>query len=240
MHYQPIVNLTTSEVVGFEALMRWHHPERGWVPPDVFIPLAEKSDLIIELGDFALHEATTAASGWNLTDERFVTVNVSASQFSVPNLGPFIEKVLSESVLSPAQLVFEITEGVALRDVAETMRTLGYLRRRGVGVALDDFGTGHASFAYLVDLQPTIIKIDKSFVSPNRADVRNAIVLEAIVSLGHDLKTTMLAEGIETPEQLARLRGLGCELGQGYLFSPAVPASEVPGQIGHRRPEFIS
>ena len=240
MHYQPIVNLTTSEIVGFEALMRWNHPERGWVPPDVFIPLAEKSDLIVELGQFALREATAAASGWNLTDECFVTVNVSASQLSVPNLGPFIEKVLSESGVSPSQLVLEITESVALRDVAETMRTLGYLRRRGVGVALDDFGTGHASLSYLADLQPTIIKIDKSFVNLKWGNIRNAIVLEAIVALGHSLKTTMLAEGIETTEQLARMRGLGCELGQGYLFSPAVPASEVPGQFGQRWPEFSS
>ena len=240
MHYQPIVNLTSSEVVGFEALMRWRHAERGWIPPNVFIPLAEKSDLIIELGAFALHEATAAARGWSLDDQYFVTVNVSAGQFSVPGLGPFIEKVLSESGLSPAQLVLEITESVAMDDVPKTMRTLAFLRRRGVGLAIDDFGTGHASFSYLVDLQPVIIKIDRSFISPKRASIRNDIVLEAIVSLGHNLKTTMLAEGVETPAQLARLRQLGCELGQGYLFSPAVPVSEVPGQLRERRLESIS
>lgn len=240
MHYQPIVNLTSSEVVGFEALMRWRHAERGWIPPNVFIPLAEKSDLIIELGAFALREATAAACGWNIDEECFVTVNVSASQFGVPSLGPFIENVLSESGLSPSQLVLEITESAALDDMSKTIRTLAYLRRRGVGLAIDDFGTGHASLSYLVDLQPVIIKIDRSFVSPKRASIRNDIVLEAIVSLGHNLKTTMLAEGVETPAQLARLRQLGCELGQGYLFSPAVPASEVPGQLRERRLESIS
>lgn len=240
MHYQPIVNLATFEIVGFEALMRWNHPDRGWVPPDVFIPLAEKSDLIVELGDFALREAVTAAGGWNLTDESFITVNVSAHQFSVPGLAATIETALAKSGLSPSQLVLEITESVALRDVAGTMRTLEYLRRRGVGVALDDFGTGHASLSYLVDLQPTIIKIDKSFVNPRRTSVRNDIVLEAILFLGHNLKTMMLAEGIETPEHLERLRGLGCQMGQGYLFSPAVPASQVPGQLGHRWLESIA
>ena len=239
MHYQPIVNLATSKVVGFEALMRWRHGERGWVPPNVFIPLAEKSDLIVELGSFALREATAAASTWNLDDRCFVTVNVSARQFGAPGLAGTIETALAKSGLSPSQLVLEITESVAMDDVSKTMRTLEYLRRRGVGVAIDDFGTGHSSLSYLVDLKPTIIKIDRSFINPSRASVRNDIVLEAILSLGHNLKVTMLAEGIETPEHLARLRRLGCELGQGYLFSPAVPASDVPGQLGERRLESI-
>jgi EAL domain-containing protein (putative c-di-GMP-specific phosphodiesterase class I) len=240
MHYQTIVNLTASNVVGFEALMRWNHSERGWVSPDVFIPLAEKSDLIIELGDFALREAVTAASGWNLSPGSFITVNVSARQLACRGFAPFVETTLAGSGLSPSQLVLEITERAALSDVDATMRTLEHLQRRGVGVALDDFGTGHASLSYLVDLKPTIIKIDKSFVNPERANVRNDIVLEAIVALGNELKVAMIAEGIETPAQLARLHGLGCQLGQGYLFSPAVPASSVPGHLGERRLESIS
>jgi EAL domain-containing protein (putative c-di-GMP-specific phosphodiesterase class I) len=240
MHYQPIVNLATSDVVGFEALMRWNHSERGWVPPDVFIPLAEKGDLIIELGDFALREAVAAASGWNLSSGSFIAVNVSARQLVSRGFAPFIETTLAGSGLSPSQLVLEITERAALSDLDATMRTLEHLRRRGVGVALDDFGTGHASLSYLVDLQPTIIKIDKSFVNPKRPSVRNDIVLEMIVALGSNLKVAMIAEGIETPAHLARLRQLGCELGQGYLFSAAVPSSEVPGQLEERRLESIS
>lgn len=235
MHYQPIVNLTTSEIVGFEALMRWHHPEREWVPPDMFIALAEKSDLVIDLGDFAIREAVAAAGGWNLTDECFITVNVSAHQFRAPGLAATIETALKQSGLAPSQLVLEITESVALDDLSTTMRTLGHLRRRGVGVALDDFGTGHASLSYLVDLQPTMLKIDKSFVNPPPPSIRNDIVLESIIVLGRNLRVAMIAEGIETPTQLARLRQLGCEFGQGYLFSPAVPASEVPDQLGERR-----
>ena len=127
-----------------------------------------------------------------------------------------------------------------LLDVAGTMRTLEHLRRRGIGVALDDFGTGHASLSYLVDRQPTIIKIDESFVNPTRASVRSDLVLEAILYLGHNLKAMMLAEGIETPAQLARRRGLGCQMGQGYLFSPAPPASQVSVQIKERRLQFIA
>lgn len=240
MHYQPIVNLATSEVVGFESLMRWPHPERGWIPPDVFIPLAEQSDLIIELGAFALREATTAASGWNLDDECFVTVNVSANQFGDPNLAATVEAALEESGLASSQLVLEITESATLRDVGETMRTLGHLRRRGVGIALDDYGTGHASLSYLMDLQPTMLKIDKSFVNLKWASARNDMVLEAVVALANNLKVATIGEGIETPEQLERMRDLGCQMGQGYLFSPAVPASEVPGQLAERRLESAS
>ena len=240
MHYQPIVDLATSEIAGFEALMRWSHPERGWIPPDVFIPLAEQSDLIIELGDFALREATTAASGWNRDDECFVTVNVSARQFSDPGLVDTIKTALKQSGLAPSQLVLEITESAALSDVGEAMRTLGHLRRRGVGIALDDYGTGHASLSYLVNLQPTILKIDKSFVDLKWAGVRDDLVLEAIVALSSRLKVATIAEGIETPAQLERMCDVGCQKGQGYLFSSAVPASEVPRQLRRSRPESVA
>ncbi len=240
MHYQPIVDLATSEVVGFEALMRWDHPERGWVPPDVFIPLAEQSDLIVDLGAFALREATTAASGWNRDDECFVTVNVSARQFSDPGLVDTIKTALGQSGLVPSRLVLEITESATLRNVGEAMRTIGHLRRRGIGIALDDYGTGYSSLSYLVNLQPTMLKIDKSFVDLKWAGVRDDLVLEAVVALADNLKVVTIAEGIETPEHLERMRQLGCQMGQGYLFSPAVPASEVPGQLRRNRPESVA
>lgn len=240
MHYQPIVDLASSKVVGFEALMRWHQAERGWIPPDFFIPVAEKSDLIVDLGAFALREATTAASRWNLDDECFVTVNVSARQFRDPQLESTIENVLNESGLSPLRLVLEVTEGAAMDDMHKTARTLANLRRRGVQIAIDDFGAGHASFSYLVDLQPAIIKIDKCFVNPEHASRRNDIVLEAIVALGHNLNATMLVEGVETPTHRARLQSLGCELGQGYFFSPAVPASVALGRLKELKLEFIA
>ncbi len=235
MHYQPIVDLTVTGVVGFEALMRWEHPERGWVPPAVFIPLAEQSDLILELGAFALHEAVAAAGTW-LPDapdaaRPYVTVNLSAHQFRDPSLVSMIEKVLETSGLSPQRLIIEITESVTLLYIAETLSVMEDLNRLGIGFALDDFGTGYSSLSYLALMRPRIIKIDQSFVSPTLESVRNDTLLEAIVTLGHNLDMTMLAEGIETRAQLQRLQGLGCELGQGFLFSRAVPARYVAAML---------
>jgi diguanylate cyclase (GGDEF)-like protein/PAS domain S-box-containing protein len=231
MHYQPIVNLSSRELVGFEALMRWRHPERGMVPPNVFIPLAEQSDLILDLGSFALHEAVTAASSWTRrgdeTSKPFITVNLSAQQFQDLDLVPMIESTLQTSGLDPRRLVLEITESMTLLNVSETMNVMERLIQLGVGFALDDYGTGYSSLSYLALLRPRIIKIDESFVSPTTESVRNDTLLEAIVALGNKLNMTMIAEGIETDAQLDRLRQLGCELGQGFLFSPAVPAASA-------------
>jgi diguanylate cyclase (GGDEF)-like protein/PAS domain S-box-containing protein len=231
MHYQPIVDLTSSAVVGFETLMRWHHHERGWVPPSVFIPLAEKSNLIMDLGTFALREAVVAASTWEkkgtCAAAPFVTVNFSASQFHNPGLVTMIKEVLDEFELAPERLVIEITEGAVLHDVTATMNVMAQLNQLGVSVALDDFGTGFSSLSYLVLLHPRFIKIDQSFVRPKNESVHNDTLLETIISLGSKLDMIVLGEGIETKAQLERLRLLGCELGQGFLFSPAVPDGEI-------------
>jgi diguanylate cyclase (GGDEF)-like protein/PAS domain S-box-containing protein len=237
MHYQPIVNLSTNDVVGFEALMRWQHPDQGLVSPNVFIPLAEESDLILELGFFALHEAVAQASTWmgagGESGQPFVTVNLSAHQFHDLGLVPMIESALQSSGLAPENLVLEITESVTLHNVAETMSVMGRLIHLGIGFALDDFGTGYSSLSYLALLRPRIIKIDQSFVSPASESIRNDTLLEAIVTLGNKLNMTMIAEGIETKAQLERLRFLGCELGQGFYFSPAVPANNVAAMLAH-------
>jgi EAL domain-containing protein (putative c-di-GMP-specific phosphodiesterase class I) len=226
MHYQPIFDLATAEIVGYEALMRWHHPEHGWVAPSEFIPLAEQSGMILELGDLALRAATTDASSWpasGTTGERpFVTVNLSASQFHDPRLVATIEGVLATSAIASARLVIEITEGVLLSDTSETTNVLGRLHEIGVHFALDDFGTGFSSLSYLALLHPRIIKIDQSFVRLARPSSRNDALLETIISLGDKLGITTLAEGIETVAQYRHLRRLGCGLGQGFLFSPAV------------------
>jgi diguanylate cyclase (GGDEF)-like protein/PAS domain S-box-containing protein len=236
MHYQPIVDLTTTEIVGFEALMRWQHPERGWVPPDVFIPLAEQSDLIIELGSFALREAVRAASSWERIGGQaswpYVTVNLSARQFHDPGLISMTEDILRTGGLAPERLIFEITESLAVLNVPDALSVIEEFHRLGIGIALDDFGTGFSSLSYLVLLNPRIIKIDRYFVSPPNESVQNEMLLESIVSLGNKLHMTMLAEGIETKAQLEQLRHFNCELGQGYLFSPAVPASEVAAMLG--------
>ena len=235
MHYQPVVDLASTEIVGFEALMRWQHPQRGWVPPNVFIPLAEQSDLILELGAFALNEAVAAATTWRPArrgaDRPFVTVNLSARQFQDPGLSAMVECILRGNSLAPERLIIEITESVTLFDTAETMSIVDQLKDLHVAIALDDFGTGYSSLSYLVRLRPRIIKIDQYFVSPHTDSAYNDALLEAIVSLGNKLDMTMLAEGIETSGQFNRLRELRCELGQGFLFSPAVPAKEVSALI---------
>jgi diguanylate cyclase (GGDEF)-like protein/PAS domain S-box-containing protein len=231
MHYQPIIDLTTSEVVGFEALMRWQHPTQGWVPPDVFIPIAEQSDLILELGEFAIHEAVAAASAWEPQGDRstlpYVTVNLSAHQFHDPDLIPMIERELASAGLDPERLILEVTESVALLDIAETMNVMEHLNRLKIGIALDDFGTGYSSLSYLAALNPRIIKIDQSFVRPKHDKERSDTLLEAIVTLGNKLEMIVLAEGIETPAQLEHLNNLHCNLGQGFLWSPAVPQGDV-------------
>lgn len=234
MHYQPIVNLASSDVVGFEALMRWQHPERGWVAPDIFIPLAEQSDLILDLGSFALRNATQWASANRTTAGQapYVSVNCSARQFHDANLVTAIERTLLNHGLEADRLVIEITEGVALLDIAETMRVVERLSGLGIGLALDDFGTGFSSLSYLTLLQPRFIKIDRSFVSPSRENTHNDTLLETIISLGHKLAMTVVAEGVETTAQLARLRELGCDLGQGYLFSQPAPADEAATFVG--------
>jgi diguanylate cyclase (GGDEF)-like protein/PAS domain S-box-containing protein len=236
MHYQPIVDLATTTVVGFEALMRWEHPERGMVPPAVFIPLAEQSDLILELGTFALESAIEAASSWSRSGDPsnwpYVSVNLSARQFYDPDLVTSIEKALYENDLGPERLIIEVTESVALANVAETMNVIDYLNRLGVGFALDDFGTGYSSLSYLALMRPRVIKIDQSFVSPAFESARNDTLLEAIVSLGQNLNMSVLAEGIETQGQYIRLCCFGCELGQGFLFSPAVSADVARTMVG--------
>ena len=225
------MDLATTEVVGLEALMRWYHAERGWIPPSVFIPLAEQSDLIIALGLFALRESIVAAKSWKPVGENmnlpFVTVNFSAHQFHTPDIVAIIKNALHDGELAPERLIIEMTETAALLDINETMKVVESLNELGVGIAIDDFGTGFSSLAYLVLLHPKIIKIDRTFVSPPHESARNDTLLEEIIKLGRGLNMTVLAEGIETHGQLVRLRQMSCELGQGFLFSPAVPADEV-------------
>ena len=236
MHFQPIIDLSTTSVVGFEALMRWLHPERGWVPPDVFIPLAEQSDLILELGAFALEKSMAAAMTWEVRDAAagypYVTVNLSARQFHDPGLVSMIQRELLRSGLEPERLILEVTESVALVDIAETMNVMEELNRLKIGIALDDFGTGYSSLSYLAALNPRIIKIDQSFVRPKHDKERSDTLLEAIVTLGNKLNMIVLAEGIETEAQLDRLHNLDCDLGQGFLWSPAVPAEEAANMHG--------
>ncbi|HEV2427529.1 MAG TPA: EAL domain-containing protein, partial [Acidimicrobiales bacterium] len=236
MYYQPITDLATGVVVGMEALMRWHHPERGLVLPGVFIPLAEQSDLILELGTFALRTSIAEAASWDGDPDAlpYVTVNLSGRQLLDPALVPTIRHLLAEAELPAPRLVLEITESVAMIDWATTMIVLRDLNRLGVGIALDDFGSDFSALDHLLPLNPRILKIDQSFVRPTHHDPRSDDLLESIISMGQRLHMTMLAEGIEDKIQYHRLRRMGCELGQGYLFSHPVPtplAGELVGQV---------
>ncbi len=244
MRYQPIVSLPTFQVVGFEALMRWNSLREGSIPPSVFIPIAEQSDLIFGLGDFAIREAVHSAVTWGADgsygDQCFVSVNLSAAQFRSPGLVTFVRDALDEAGLTAPRLVLEITESVATADLAETIEVVNRLRTIGVGVALDDFGTGHSSLARLAELDPHMVKIDRSFVHSLDEGSNHDVVLDAVFALGQDLGVTMLAEGVETIHQLNRLRSLGCQLVQGYLIAPPVPEDEVYAQLSTRPKDRLS
>jgi len=225
LHYQPIRDVKTHAVKWCEALMRWHHPEHGLVPPSDFIPLAEATGLIVAMGEWALNQACKDAATW--PDHVGVTVNLSASQFSGGDLYKTIEAALSRSGLAPSRLELEITESVLLRDDPSTLATLYRLRNKGVQIALDDFGTAFASLSYLRSFPFDTIKIDRSFVRdlPERADC--AAIIEAVASLARKLDMRSVAEGIETSEQLAAVTSSGCDDVQGFFFNRPVPAAEI-------------
>ena len=235
LFFQPIVHLPDTRVVGFEGLIRWPHPQRGWVPPSQFVPLAESSDAILDIGRLAIRSAVAAASGWakQCRDQEapFVCVNLSAKQFHSHNLVPLIAATLRRYRFPAHQLILEITEGVAISNITDTMNTIRHLEQLGVGLALDDFGTGFSSLSYLAKINPRLIKVDQSFVQLANASARDATLLEAVVNLGRNLRVTMLAEGVETVEQFSRLVTLGCTLAQGYLFSPAVPLEQANAMV---------
>lgn len=231
MHYQPIVDIDTGAIQGFEALMRWDRPGQGSVSPDVFIPLAEKSDLIFELGYFALRKAVCEAASWrkitNQDQQPCVTVNLSPRQFHDPQLFKRITETLETYGFEPGRLVLEITEGAAIRDIDSAVRISTRLREIGIALAIDDFGTGYSSLSYFTLLRPRILKVDKSFVNQAQEAPNGEDLLEAIITIGKSLDVMVIAEGIETTPQCDMLKQLGYRYGQGYLFSPPVPAVDL-------------
>jgi EAL domain-containing protein (putative c-di-GMP-specific phosphodiesterase class I) len=225
LHYQPIVSLSSGQIVGAEALVRWQHPERGLVLPGEFIPLAEDAGLIIELGDWVLGQACQAATGWvSAAGERLsVSVNVSGVQLGGPELPKAVERALQTSGLAPARLALEITETELVRDIDASIDTLLALKAFGIRVAIDDFGTGYSSLNYLRRLPIDLLKIDKVFIDKLGATSQDSAIVAAIAAMGRALNFRTVAEGVERPEQLASLRALACDLGQGYLFAKPLP-----------------
>ncbi|MCK5934527.1 MAG: EAL domain-containing protein [Fulvimarina manganoxydans] len=214
--YQPVMELEKDEIVGYEALLRWEHPERGMVPPASFIPLAEETGLIVEIGRWVLEEACREAATW--PDERHVAVNVSAVQFRSPLLLSHLTAALAASGLPARRLEVELTETALVEDGPKIASVLADIRHLGVKVAMDDFGTGYSSLAHLCDFPLDRIKIDRSFVVAAENNLRAHGVVMAVVALGRQIGVPTLAEGIETEEQLKLLRGLGCGAVQGFLI----------------------
>lgn len=226
LHYQPVVTLNTDRVSGFEALLRWNHPSRGLVPPAAFIPLAEEVGLMVPLGAWVLREACREAATW--PDDVRVAINLSPVQFSGPGLVATVTAALDAAGLDPRRLEVEITEGMLLQESEATLSILHRLKALGVRIAMDDFGTGYSSLSYLQRFPFDKIKIDRSFVT-NLATRADAVaIVRAVISLGASLGITTTAEGIETLEQLARLRAEGCTEVQGYLISRPSPARDIP------------
>jgi diguanylate cyclase (GGDEF)-like protein len=229
--YQPLVELTGGRCIGAEALVRWHHPERGYVPPDVFIPVAEDSDLVIALGRAVLRRACTDAAGWIAAlpaDHPFeIAVNLSVRQLEHPELVAQVEEALRSAALDPARLVVEVTESVFLDEGGRGIAALRELRELGVRVALDDFGTGYSSLGYLQRFAVDILKIDRRFVSGLTPGDARPELAGAIIGLARSLRLHVVAEGIEEPAQSERLRELGCTVGQGFLFARPGPAAEL-------------
>jgi predicted signal transduction protein with EAL and GGDEF domain len=223
--FQPLVGLPENRITCFEALLRWEHAERGAISPVEFIPVAEETGLIQPIGEWVLHEACRAAAGW--PGEVRVAVNMSPVQFRNPRLFDTIQAAIAEARLSPNRLEIEITESLLLTDSDQTLETLHRLRDLGVRIALDDFGTGYSSLSYLRRFPFDKIKIDRSFMRDLARKGDSLAIIKAIIGLGHSLGMELVAEGVETEEQLNAVREQGCNEVQGFYFSPPMPPAAV-------------
>ena len=238
LYYQPLIDLASNAICGFEALIRWNHPERGLVGPLEFIAVAEEMGLIIPIGQWVLREACKQAALWPSSVK--VAVNLSPVQFKSDRLFQDVMMALSSSGLSPRRLELEITESVILMDSKSNLELLNQLRALGVQISLDDFGTGYSSLTYLRLFPFNNIKIDRSFVGDLGANPGCLPIIRAVTRLASDLGMETIAEGIETQQQLDQLRGEGCHQGQGYLFSRPVPANQTLSLIGLSRQASIA
>ena len=230
LHFQPIVRLGDGRIAGFEALLRWQHPERGWVSPTLFVPVAEEMGLIHPLGRWVIEEACGHARRWSRAfpgRPLRVSVNLSAAQFSQPDLVEHVRRSIADCGIAPGVLHFEITESVILEHAGPGQAILARLRELGVVMCMDDFGTGYSSLGYLHRFPLDELKIDRSFVSGMEFDPRNAQLVQAIVALARNLGVAVVAEGVESRDQLQSLRALGCDYAQGFLFSAPVPDDEA-------------
>ncbi|HEY6354496.1 MAG TPA: GGDEF domain-containing phosphodiesterase, partial [Burkholderiaceae bacterium] len=233
LHYQPQIDLSSNEVVGTEALVRWRHPQLGLVAPLKFITLAEEIGLIVPIGEWVLGEALRQLAEWRRQGMAHLTVsvNISAHQLVGSEFVGMVLRKLAAQGLPASALRLEITESVAMQRPEQTVALLRELRRLGVGLAIDDFGTGYSSLSYLKQLPLNCLKLDRSFVSDIESDANDAAICAATISLAHNLGLAVVAEGVETAAELSFLRSLGCDGVQGYLFSKPLPAPECAAFI---------
>jgi len=230
VYYQPQVSLRTGEVVGVEALVRWFHPELGLVPPGEFIPLAEDTGLILPIGFWAMETACVQVAAWQRELERSdlrLAVNLSARQFQHPELAARIAEILARTGFPPRCFELELTESVVMREASESMRRMRELTALGLALSIDDFGTGYSSLAYLRSFPIRSLKIDRSFVQDVDRDPSSATIVQAIVAMGSSLGLNVVAEGVETSQQLRQLRRMGCHEMQGFLVSRPLPAADL-------------
>ena len=241
LHYQPIVSISDERLEGFEALVRWEHPLRGMIPPDRFIPLAEESGMIVDLGKWVLTEACRTLKNWQNTvahaDRLTMSVNVSIRQFNKPGLVEHVTEVLQRNELNPACLKIEVTESVIMHDATRTITELNRLRALGVQISIDDFGTGYSSLSYLRRMPIDHLKIDRSFISGFEDPRENDQIVKSIISLARSLGLSVIAEGVENREQLDRLRALNCDKAQGFMFSRPVDEGKAIALI-HKFSQF--
>jgi EAL domain-containing protein (putative c-di-GMP-specific phosphodiesterase class I) len=245
LNYQPFVDTATLEVIGYEALLRWDHPERGRIPPTDFIPIAEECGLIVPIGSWVLSTACAEAVLWD--QPLVISVNLSPAQFVQPGIVSAVADVLHQTGLSPGRLELEITEGTLMGDTQNALRILTSLKTLGVKIAMDDFGTGYSSLSYLRKFPFDKIKIDRSFISDVEDDSEAETIVQAIIAMSRSLRLDVTAEGVETKQQLSMLRALGCNFVQGYLLGRPRSAGQLDLHSGkprwhvvdHTRPRLV-
>jgi EAL domain-containing protein (putative c-di-GMP-specific phosphodiesterase class I) len=227
--YQPRVALVDRSLRGAEALLRWEHPERGMVLPDEFVPVLEESGLIVAVGEWVLRRVCADIRGWSAAGRRPlpVSVNLSARQFQSRQLDRSIRAAIDEFAVDPGLIELEITESHLMQDPEDAMRALKTLAEAGVRIAIDDFGTGYSSLSYLTRFPVSALKIDRSFVKDIEHDAHDAVIVRTIVEMAHTLGFLVIAEGVESENQLAFLHALGCEQAQGFLFSRPMTAARL-------------
>jgi len=228
LHYQPQIDARTKEIIGCEALIRWNHPELGIISPSKFIPVSEANGLIILIGRWVLYTACMQNKLWQDSGFKpiYVSVNLSAVQLIQNDFIDMVSGILKETGLAPEYLELEITESVAVKNYQYIATILERLKKMGIRIALDDFGTGYSSLNYLKNFAITTIKIDRSFIHDINENVKNSRIVSSILAMGHNLRLSVTAEGVETVEQYNILRDRGCDIVQGFYFSRPLPQNE--------------